>query len=348
MKVNALVHAVPLALALAVSAGCASKTPTDRARASGSVEATEVQISSQVGGRLMELKVAEGDRVAVGQTIAQLDTTDILLVVRRATADRDLAAAQLALLLAGSRQEDIRQAAAQVKGAEADTAGARDDLAAAEADVVRFETLLKSNSGTQKQRDDAAARRDLAKARLQAAQERVLAAREALTRLERGARPEEIAAARARLAAADAQIASLEQNVTDATVVSPVAGVVTQKLADAGEILAPRTPIVNIVDLDHAWANIYIDEPLVPRLRLGQPATIFTDAGGAGLAGTVTFISPKAEFTPRNVQTAEERSKLVYRIKVSVDNKQGILKPGMPVEADVPLTGVPQASPTAK
>ena len=348
MKANALVHAVPVALALAVAAGCGSKAPSDRARASGSVEATEVQISSQVGGRLIELKVAEGDRVTVGQTIAQLDTTDILLVVRRATADRDLATAQLALLLAGSRQEDIRQAAAQVKGAEADTAGARDDLAAAQADVVRFETLLKSSSGTQKQRDDAAARRDLAKARLQAAQERVLAAREALTRLERGARPEEIAAARARLAATEAQIASFEQNVKDATVASPVAGVVTQKLADAGEILAPRAAIVNIVDLDHAWANIYIDEPLVPRLRLGQPATIFTDAGGAGLTGTVTFISPKAEFTPRNVQTAEERSKLVYRIKVSVDNTQGILKPGMPVEADVPLTAAPQASPTAK
>jgi HlyD family secretion protein len=348
MKPNALAPAVPLVLALALAAGCASKAPTDRARASGSVEATEVQVSSQVGGRLLELKVAEGDRVAVGQIIARLDTTDILLVVRRATADRDLAAAQLALLLAGSRQEDIRQADAQLKGAEADTAGARDDLAAAEADVTRFETLLKSNSGTQKQRDDAAARRDLAKARLQASQERVLGAREALTRLERGARPEEIAAARARLASTEAQIASLEQNVKDATVTSPVAGIVTQKLADAGEILAPRTPIVNIVDLDHAWANIYIDEPLVPRLRLGQPATIFTDAGGAGLAGTVTFISPKAEFTPRNVQTAEERSKLVYRIKVSVDNRQGILKPGMPVEADVPLTAAPQASPVAK
>ncbi len=348
MKANALVLAVPLALALALAAGCASKAPTDRARASGSVEATEVQISAQVGGRLMELKVAEGDRVAVGQTIAQIDTTDVLLVVRRATADRDLAAAQLALLLAGSRQEDIRQAAAQVKGAEADTAGARDDLAAAEADVVRFETLLKSNSGTQKQRDDAVARRDMAKARQQAAQERVLAAREALARLQHGARPEEITAARARLASSEAQVASLEQNVKDATVTSPVAGIVTQKLADAGEILAPRTPIVNIVDLDHAWANIYIDEPLIPRLRLGQQATIFTDAGGAGLTGTVTFISPKAEFTPRNVQTAEERSKLVYRIKVSVDNRQGILKPGMPVEADVPLTAAPQTAPAAK
>jgi HlyD family secretion protein len=338
MKANALVRALPVALALAVlAAGCARKAPTDRVRASGSVEATEVQVSAMVGGRLLELKVAEGDRVAAGQTIAQLDTTDILLVLRRASADRDLAVAQLALLEAGSRQEDIRQAEAQVKSAEADTAGARDDLAAAETDLARFESLLKSNSGSQKQRDDAAARRDMARARLQSAQERVRAAQEAKVRLDRGPRPQEITAARARVSSTEAQIATLEQNIKDATVTSPVAGLVTQKLADAGEILAPRTPIVNVVDLDHAWANIYIDEPLVPRLRLGQQATLFTDAGGAGMKGTVTLISSKAEFTPRNVQTAEERSKLVYRIKVSVDNTQGLLKQGMPVEADVPL-----------
>jgi HlyD family secretion protein len=330
----------PLALSvLGVLGACRSKPPADRVRASGSVEATEVQVSSKVGGRLVELRVAEGDRVAEGAVIAQLDVTDTQLALRRAQAERDQAAAQLRLLEAGARAEDIGQAEAQVKTAEADVAGARDDLSAAEADLARFEALLKANSGSQKQRDDAATRRDVARARLTASEERVTAAREGLRRLRNGARPEELQAARARVAAADAQIATLQQAVTDATVTAPLSGIVTQKLADAGEILAPRTPIVTVVDLDHAWANIYVDEPLVPRIRLGQSATVYTDAGGPGLAGKVTFVSPKAEFTPRNVQTAEERSKLVYRIKVSVDNRQGVLKQGMPVEADVPLAG---------
>ena len=80
---------------------------------------------------------------------------------------------------------------------------------------------------------------------------------------------------------------------------------------------------------------------MVPRLRLGQPATVVTDAGGAGITGTLTYISPKAEFTPRNVQTAEERSKLVYRVRVTVDNKDGVLKQGMPVEAVIPLQAQP-------
>jgi HlyD family secretion protein len=110
---------------------------------------------------------------------------------------------------------------------------------------------------------------------------------------------------------------------------------VTSKLVDAGEVVAPRTAVVVVADLDHAWANVYVDEPLVPRLKLGQPLALLTDAGHR-IEGTITFISPKAEFTPRNVQTAQERSRLVYRIKVTTDNKEGILKQGMPVEAELP------------
>ncbi len=316
---------------------CRSQAPANAVTASGYVEATEVHVSPQVGGRILARHVAEGDRVAVGQTLAELDTTDTALALRRAQADRDQADAQLQLLLAGARSEDIRQAQAQVAGAEADAGAARDDLGAAETDLTRFDTLLRANSGTGKQRDDAASRRDVAQARLRAAEERVRAAREGLARLQAGARPQEIQAARARLAAGEAQIATLQQNLADAVLKSPVAGIVTQKLVDAGETIAPRTPVVAIADLDRPWANVYVGERSVPNIRLGQSATLRTDAGGAGIPGTITFISPKAEFTPRNVQTAEERSKLVYRVKVTVDNRNGVLKQGMPVEAEIPL-----------
>ncbi|MGH7336193.1 MAG: efflux RND transporter periplasmic adaptor subunit, partial [Myxococcota bacterium] len=173
--------------------------------------------------------------------------------------------------------------------------------------------------------------------RMRGAEERVRAAREALSLLRAGARPQEIDAARARVAGVDAQMAALEKNLKDAQVLSPVDGIVTSKLVDQGEIIAPRTPLVIVTDLDRAWANLFVPEPLIPRLKIGQAATIYTDAPGPGIAGTVTFISPKAEFTPRNVQTADERSKLVYRIKVSVDNSQGVLKQGMPVDAELPL-----------
>jgi HlyD family secretion protein len=113
--------------------------------------------------------------------------------------------------------------------------------------------------------------------------------------------------------------------------------IVTEKIAETGELAQPRAPLVVITELDEVWANVYVDEPVVPRLRLGQTATLFTDAGGPGLTGTITYISERAEFTPRNVQTAEDRSKLVYRVKVSVGNPDGVLKAGMPVEAEIPF-----------
>lgn len=323
------------AAALVPAAACREKPPADHVRVSGYVEATEVRVAPEVGGRLVDLKVAEGDRVKAGDVIAQLDTADIALALQRAAAERLGADAQLRLLLAGARPEDIRQAEAQMAAAEADLAAARQEVTSAERDLTRFEALLASNSGAEKPRDDAATRRDMARERVKAGEQRVRAAAESVARLKAGARREEVDGARARLAGVDAQIATLEKAQRDATVLAPASGMVTQKLVDAGELLAPRTPIVVLADLDHVWANVYVDEPLVPRVTLGQTATVFTDAGGPGIDGTVTFISPKAEFTPRNVQTAEERSKLVFRVKVTVANEKGVLKQGMPVEAEI-------------
>jgi HlyD family secretion protein len=166
---------------------------------------------------------------------------------------------------------------------------------------------------------------------------RVKAAEETLVRLRAGARKEEVDAARARVAATEVQISTFEKQLGDTKLMAPVGGVVTEKLVEVGEMIAPRAPAIVIVDLDHAWADVFVPEPAVPKLKVGQAATVFTDAGGAGIAGTISYISPKAEFTPRNVQTAEERSKLVYRIRIAVDNKDGVLKQGMPVEAELRL-----------
>jgi HlyD family secretion protein len=326
-----------MALALAL-AGCHRSGAAPPTRASGYVEATDVRVSAEVGGRVTEMKVAEGDRVSAGDLIARIDTSDTALALQRAAAEREQAQAQLQLLRAGSRPEDIRQATAQVQAAQADIKATQAEMDSAAADLERFEKLLRANAGAVKQRDDAATRRNIASARVRAAQDRAQAAADVLARLRAGARPQEVSGARARVSGVDAQIATLQKALNDAIVTAPVSGVVTSKLVDAGEMVAPRGPLAMVTDLDHAWANIYIDERLVPQLTIGQSAVLLTDAGQR-LNGTITFISPKAEFTPRNVQTADERSKLVYRIKVTADNRAGVLKPGMPVEAEFPAAG---------
>jgi HlyD family secretion protein len=323
---------------IAFTVACADEAPTDRIRVSGHVEATETRIAPEAGGRILTLTVKEGDRVQQGQVVMTLDTRDVQLAIQRALAERQAADAQLRLVIAGARVEDVRQAQSQIETARAELAAARTELDAAEQDLARFETLLSTNSGSRKQRDDAATRRDLARDRVASAQSRVRTAEAGHAKLKAGARPEEVDAARARVAAASAQIATLEKHAGDGTVVAPVSGIVTEKLVEVGEVIAPRAPALVVVDLDRAWADVFVPEPAVPQIRIGQTATIHTDAGGNGITGTIGYISPKAEFTPRNVQTAEERSKLVYRIRINVDNKDGILKQGMPVEADIPLS----------
>jgi HlyD family secretion protein len=322
---------------LLLSIACDKDAPSDRLRVSGHVEATETRLAAEAGGRILSLTVKEGDRVEQGQTILTLDTRDTELAINRAKAEQAAAEAQLRLVQAGSRVEDIRQAEAQVETARADVAAARVELNAAQQDFERFDTLLKNNSGSQKQRDDAAARRDLARDRVTSAQSRVRTAEEVVAKLRAGARPEEIDAARARVGTVIAQIAALEKGLHDAVLKAPIAGVVTEKLVEVGEVVPPRAPAIVVVDLDHAWADVFVPEPTVPQIKIGQAATVFTDAGGSGIAGTIAYISPKAEFTPRNVQTAEERSKLVYRVRINVDNKNGVLKQGMPVEAEISL-----------
>jgi HlyD family secretion protein len=322
---------------LVLVAGCSKELPTDRMRVSGHVEATETRLAPEMGGRILTLSVKEGDRVQAGQIILTLDTRDVQLAINRVKAEQAAAESQLRLVQAGSRVEDVRQAQAQVDAARADVSAARSELRSAEQDLERFDTLLKNNSGSQKQRDDAATRRDVARDRVASAESRVRTAEEVAAKLRAGARREEVDAARARVATVTAQIAPLEKSLGDATLTSPVGGLVTEKLVEVGEVIAPRAPAVVVADLDHAWADVFVPEPTIPQLKIGQPATVFTDAGGNGIAGTITYISPKAEFTPRNVQTAEERSKLVYRVRISVDNKDGVLKQGMPVEAEIRL-----------
>ena len=325
---------VTLVAVLAACAGCREPAPTNAIRVSGHVEATEVQVAAEVGGRLVELRMNEGDRVAAGDLVARLDMRDIDLQIAAARADRATAAAQFRVVQAGAREQDVRQAEAQVDVAQSEIAAAAAEREVAERDLQRFEALLAANAGSQKQRDDAQARVDVARERERGAQDRVRGVREVVSRLQAGATREELDAARTRVAAADARIALLEKSRADTSIVSPVGGIVTQKLVDAGELVAPGTPLLVVTDLDNAWANLFVPEPVVPRVRIGQPATVITDAGSS-VAGKVTFVSPQAEFTPRNVQTADERAKLVYRIKVSVDNREGILKAGMPVDAEL-------------
>lgn len=310
---------VAIAVATLAASGCTRRGPDGVIHASGHIEATDVRLAAKVGGRLLELPLREGDPVAKGQLVARFDTADAELELARLRAEVAAADAQLRLLLAGSREEDLRQAAAQLAVSTA-------EVAAAERDLGRLAGLADRGAATTKARDDAATRLDVAR-RSQAALQAVH------DKLRAGPRPQEIEAARARRLAIEAAIATVEQRVADATVVAPRDGVITSRAAEPGEVLAPGAPLEILTDLAHPWLTVWVDEPSLAAIRIGGTASVGVDGRPDRRPATVSFVSPVAEFTPKNVQTPDERAKLVFRVNLALDNPEGIFKPGMPADA---------------
>ncbi|MCJ7754694.1 MAG: HlyD family efflux transporter periplasmic adaptor subunit [Thermoanaerobaculales bacterium] len=301
------------------AAGCRKPEDDGTIRASGHIEATEIRLAAKVGGRLLEAPLEEGQTITAGILVARFDTVDAEHQLAQARANAEAADAQLRLLLAGSRAEDLRRAEDQMAQAQA-------ELDAARRDLDRLSGLADRGSATEKSRDDAATRKEIA-------ERAVAAARAQLDKLVAGPRRQEIEAARAKRASAEAMVAAVEQQITDATVLAPTDGVVTTRIAEPGEILPPGATIAILTDLARPWLTVWIDEPSLSRLVLGQGVTVRVDGSDQSFEGTISFISPVAEFTPKNVQTPDERAKLVFRVKVRLDNTDGVFKPGMPADA---------------
>lgn len=310
------------ALSLIAAAGLACSPRSDRTviTASGTIEAVEVAVASKVAGQLLTLAVEEGARVKPGDVLATVDHATADIQLRQAEAGVRLAEAQLALLVKGARSEDIRQAEAALK--QADSA-----LKIAADDARRMRELFATGSVTSKHRDDAEARLTVASAQQSAAAE-------ALSKVRRLARPEEIQAAEARLDQAQAGADLLAKTIADSTVTAPAGGIVTHQSVEAGELVMPGSTIVTLAELDSVYVMIYITEKELGRVRLGDAAEIRIDAfPDRPFEGKITYISPEAEFTPKNVQTKEDRVKLVFGVKVEIANKDGFLKPGLPADA---------------
>jgi len=311
---------IPILACLTILPACRKDEENGRIITSGHVEATDVRLATKVAGRVDSVAVKEGDSVTAGQELARIETTDIELMLRQARAERSAVDAELRLRVNGARKEDIEEMQSQLRATELELEGAARDFR-------RLDALVERGSGADKARDDAKTRMDVLQAKVEAL-------RAALARLEAGFRKEEIDATRARLEAVDARIAQLEQQLDDCRIVSPTPGVVTERLVEPGELVAVGGPLLVVTDLQDAWLNIYVGEPDLPRVKIGEPATVVTD-DGQERKGTITYVASQAEFTPRNVQTKDERVKLVFKVKVGLDNSDGMYKPGMPAEARI-------------
>jgi HlyD family secretion protein len=317
---NKQISATVCVLVLMLSVfGCRKADDDGTIHASGHIEATEIRLAAKVGGRLLEAPLEEGHTVVAGELAARFETIDAEHQLAQARATVEAADAQLRLLLAGSRAEDLRRTEEQMAQAQA-------ELDAARRDLDRLSGLADRGSATEKSRDDAATRKEIA-------ERSVAATRAQLDKLVAGPRRQEIEAARAQRASAEAMVAAVEQQIVDGTVLTPYDGVITTRVAEPGEVLPPGATIAVLTDLARPWLTVWIDEPSLSQVNLGQQVRVHVDGSDREFEGTVSFISPVAEFTPKNVQTPDERAKLVFRVKVKLANPEGIFKPGMPADA---------------
>ncbi len=316
-----------LASAMAV-AGCDVSWPWgDHPKAvpivlSGTVDAHEVDLSFQVGGRILRLDSDEGKAVQAGEILAELDPRDLELTLARARAQAVSAEKALAVLKAGSRVQDVQAAVAALSQAEA-------DLRFARTQQERTAKLVADHFAPPQQLDTVNDQLEVAAAKVEQA-------RQSLSLLREGARKEDIARASADFDAAKALVATAEQQLSYARLASSVAGIVSVRLAEQGQNVAAGQPVFRVAELDRPWVRVYLDEKDLPRVKLGQAAQVEVDGlPGRVFTGHLAFISPEAEFTPKTVETRALRVDLVYRATIDVDNAAGQLKIGMP--ADVRL-----------
>ena len=356
-------------------------------RASGTIEATKVDVSFQISGRVAEVSAVEGQKLKAGDVLARLDPNELQAHVKQIMASLDVAlnqvlqqkstvdmrrdivestinqsqseteAARVALdrVRNGSRPEEIRVAEAQLTQAEA-------DLERRKSDFQRISEL--------KGKDVVAAQEfDVAQSAYRMAETTVAAARERLALAKEGPRREDVAEAEARLRAAqagnavaeagrkgiiierqaldsmlahqrelEAQLDAASTQLTYTQIHSPIDGVVLTKNVESGEVVNPGTPVVSIANIDALWMNIYIPETQTGFVKLGQSVRVHVDSfPGETFNGKISFVSSESEFTPKTIQTPEERIKLVYRVKVSLENTGQRLKPGMPADAEILL-----------
>lgn len=285
--------------------------PADIASGNGRLEATEIDIASRIGGRLASVDVREGDTVQQGQVVAALDAADL--------------------------QAQLRAAAAQVEQAQAATAegqaamrsaGSQHQLAHSTLDRTR--ELANKGFASRERLDRDLSTLQTTDAAISAAQGRVNQAQSAVT-------------------AAQAQADAVQVTLDDATLKAPVAGRVLYRLAEPGEVLAPGGKVITLLDMSDTFMSIYLSTSEAGKVRVGSEARIVLDAlPNQPIPAHVVFVAPRAQFTPKEVETRDEREKLMFRIKVKVDqawlaNHADLAKPGMPGMAYVKTLAQPDS-----
>lgn len=297
MKATRFLYGCMAASLWAVVMGACSSS-ADEVDATGVFEATEVLVSAEANGKILSMDLQEGDRLKSGAVLGYVDTVQLVLKRDQLLASMDAV---------GHKKMDV---AKQV-------AATRRQIEQAEREYARSRDLLHDRAGTQKQVDDA-------EAQLAVLRRQLDAQLSTMTQANLGVRDEQ--------RSLELQVQQLDDQLLKCRITSPIGGTVLTKYAEPGEVTAAGRPLFKVADLDHIYLRAYVEAPQLTEIRLGQKVTVYADRGESDRTpyeGRITWISGEAEFTPKTIQTRDERSNLVYAVKIAVNNPDGKIKLGM-------------------
>lgn len=351
------------------------RAPKDRLVLSGTIEADEIHVGSKVSGRIEAVLVKEGQEVKQDEPIIRFERFDLDAKRADAVAAIAAAEANLQKMLHWSRPEELEQAKAQAEAAwmayeqarngprKQEVDAARADLDAANADVevsrttlARIEKLARSGVQSRQDYDEAKASYDRATGRRDSAQQKLeelmagtrweevakaerqyKQAAANLKLVERGARKEDIDAAKAQLDRSRATLQQIETQLTELEVKAPADAFVEVLQVRPGDLINPNSPVATLVEIDRLWVRVYVPEPDLGHVQLGKDVSVGVDTfQGESFRGRVEEIANRGEFTPRNVQTRDERTHQVFAVRIRLDNSARRLRAGMAADVTIP------------
>jgi len=286
--------------------------------ASGTIEATTIDLNAKIYGTIKSFPISEGDTVQAGQLIAEISRNDLLAQKERDALGVKAAEAQLEDLAAGPRLQEIKQAISSLEAARSIYEKSTNDL-------DRVEQLHAQGAISLEEVEQARLNQELQKKQLEIAESK-------LKLLESGNRPQSIATAAAELERSRAVLKTSEALVEDLKIYSPLKGTISNKNYEEGEYVSIGASLAAVADLEHLWIKVYIPTDDLPAVKLGQIAQLTVSGSERVFAGTVEEIASQGEFTPKTIQTKKERTNVVFAVKLTVANEDGILKPGMPAD----------------
>ncbi len=302
---------------------CRKENP-DIISASGVLDSTQVRISSRIGGKIIKTYADEGMKVRKGDILFETDCTELKLQLMQTETNLLIAKNQYSLTVKGARKEDIEQVKYSTDILETNLLIARNDY-------ERAKRLFEANAISQKMLEDA-------QFKVKIIEKQIEASRQNYQKIKNISRAEEIEAARLRVESSKIATDILKERISDCNVTSPLDGTITRKIFSEGELINPGIPVFLVTDTSKIYLKIYLPEKDILKIKTGDRAAIKTDIGTKEIYGTVTYISEEAEFTPKTIQTKDERTKLVFMVKLEIQNNDQILKPGLPADAIFRIT----------